>query len=183
MNVIDFLCVSLGNSTVQLHHNLGNRRACACSNAGFCRKNDDLACGMYYRGRAFSCGFLWANWLNAKHLLKCLSRKAVQRWCQTFCWWRSWNGCAEVAETTVKKILCCGFRRSGKAMTQVCQRWWRICRETNIFFQVRISHVLLFISICDVFTNCPSYYILVVADNYHVIVEELPTSILIEWLD
>jgi hypothetical protein len=28
---------------------------------------------------------------------------------------------AEVAETTVKRFLCCGFRRSGKAMGQVYQ--------------------------------------------------------------
>jgi hypothetical protein len=30
-----------------------------------------------------------------------------------------YNGDAEVAETTVKRILCCGFRRTGKAMGQV----------------------------------------------------------------
>jgi hypothetical protein len=27
---------------------------------------------------------------------------------------------AEVAETTVKRLLCCGFRRTSKAMGQVC---------------------------------------------------------------
>jgi hypothetical protein len=26
-------------------------------------------------------------------------------------------------------------------MGQVCQCWWRICREINVFFQLRISHV------------------------------------------
>jgi hypothetical protein len=41
---------------------------------------------------------------------------------------------AEVAETTVKRLLCCGFRRSGKAIGQVYQCWWRICREINVFF-------------------------------------------------
>jgi hypothetical protein len=29
------------------------------------------------------------------------------------------TGCAEVAETTVKRLLCCGFRRTGKATGQV----------------------------------------------------------------
>jgi hypothetical protein len=29
------------------------------------------------------------------------------------------DGSAEVAETTVKRLLCCGFRRTGKAMGQV----------------------------------------------------------------
>jgi hypothetical protein len=29
-----------------------------------------------------------------------------------------------VADTTVKRLLCCGFRRIGKAMGQVYQYWW-----------------------------------------------------------
>jgi hypothetical protein len=41
---------------------------------------------------------------------------------------------AEVAETTVKKLLRLGIRRTGKAMGQVYQCWWRICREINVFF-------------------------------------------------
>jgi hypothetical protein len=35
------------------------------------------------------------------------------------------NGGAEVAETT-GKLLCCGFRSTGKAMGQAYQCWWRI---------------------------------------------------------
>jgi hypothetical protein len=35
MDVIDFLCVTLGSSTVQLHDSLSSRRAFACSEAGF----------------------------------------------------------------------------------------------------------------------------------------------------
>jgi hypothetical protein len=61
-----------------------------------------------------------------------------------------------VAETTVKRLLCCGFRRTGKTMGQVYQCWWRICREINVF-QVRISHVLRFISIYDIVTDSPAY--------------------------
>jgi hypothetical protein len=34
-----------------------------------------------------------------------------------------------------KKLLCCWFRRTGKAMGQVYQCWWRICRDINIFFR------------------------------------------------
>jgi hypothetical protein len=37
------------------------------------------------------------------------------------------------------KLLCCGFRHSTKVMEQVYQHWWRICREINVIFQVRIS--------------------------------------------
>jgi hypothetical protein len=40
-----------------------------------------------------------------------------------------------VAETTVKILLCCEFRRTGKVMGQVYQCWWRICREINVFFR------------------------------------------------
>jgi hypothetical protein len=59
---------------------------------------------------------------------------------------RDWNGGAEVAETTVKRLPRCGFRRTGKAMGQVYQCCWWIWREINVSFQVRISHALRFIS-------------------------------------
>jgi hypothetical protein len=53
---------------------------------------------------------------------------------------RSCNRGAEVAETIVKILQCCRFRRTGKAMGQVYQCWWRICQEINVFFffQIRI---------------------------------------------
>jgi hypothetical protein len=35
--------------------------------------------------------------------------------------------------TTVNRLLCWGFRRTGKAMRQVYQCWLRICREINVF--------------------------------------------------
>jgi hypothetical protein len=74
-------------------------------------------------------------------------------------WWRrSWIGGAEVAETTVKRLVCCGFRSTGKAVGHVCLCWW-ICREC-FFFQVRILHVLRLLSICDFSTESPSYFIL-----------------------
>jgi hypothetical protein len=38
-----------------------------------------------------------------------------------------------VAEITVKILLFCVFRRTGKAMGQVYQCLWRICREINVF--------------------------------------------------
>jgi hypothetical protein len=39
-----------------------------------------------------------------------------------------------VAETTVKRLLCCRFRRTGKAVEQVYQCWWRICQEMFSFY-------------------------------------------------
>jgi hypothetical protein len=49
-----------------------------------------------------------------------------------------------MAETTIKRFLCCGFRRTGKAMGQVYQCWWRICLEINVFsrFEYHMFYVL-----------------------------------------
>jgi hypothetical protein len=65
---------------------------------------------------------------------KGLSRKAVHNWVEKFSQKRSKAAddarpSAEVAETTVRILLCCGLRRTGKAMGQVYQCWWRICKD------------------------------------------------------
>jgi hypothetical protein len=80
---------------------------------------------------------------------KCLSRKAVhnriEKFSQPFRWWRRfWNRCAEMAETTVKRLLRCEFRRTGKAMRHIYQCLWRICREINVFtrFEYHMFYVL-----------------------------------------
>jgi hypothetical protein len=79
--------------------------------------------------------FLWAKGLDAKDIHKerfpvyggkCLSRKAVHNWVEKSSQGRSKvaddaRQVAEVAETTVKSVLCCGVRRTGKAMGQVYQ--------------------------------------------------------------
>jgi hypothetical protein len=114
---------------------------------------------------------LWAKGLNAKGIHremfaayggKCLSCKVVHKWVEKFSLGRSKAADdvrpgAEVVETIVNRLLCFGFRRTGKAMGQVYQSWWRICREINVFLQFRISHILRFIPICDLFTDSPSY--------------------------
>jgi hypothetical protein len=50
----------------------------------------------------------------------------------------------EVAETTVKRLQCCGFRRTGKAIGQVYRCWLKICREINVFhrFEYHVFYVL-----------------------------------------
>jgi hypothetical protein len=77
----------------------------------------------------------WAKELNAKDIHTemfpvyggtCLSRKAVHNWIKKFSLRRSkvaddTRPGAEVAETTVKTLLFCGFRRTGKAMGQMYQ--------------------------------------------------------------
>jgi hypothetical protein len=90
MDVIAFLYVSLGSSTVQLRNRLSSRRMCACSEAIFSSQNGSHAFGVYYRRSEFCYAFfLWAKWLTAKDIHKgmfsvcggkCLSRKAVHTW-------------------------------------------------------------------------------------------------------
>jgi hypothetical protein len=55
---------------------------------------------------------------------------------------RSWNGGTEVAETSVKRLLCYGFRRTSNAMGQVHQYYRRICREIHIYS--RFYHIFTF---------------------------------------
>jgi hypothetical protein len=77
--------------------------------------------------------FLWAKGLNAKDIHKdifpvyggkCLSRKGVQNWVEKFSQGRSKvaddaRKFTEVAEAIFKRLLRCGFRRTGKAMGHV----------------------------------------------------------------
>jgi hypothetical protein len=76
---------------------------------------------------------LWKKGHNAKDIHKemfpfyggkCLSRKAVHNWVQKFSQGLTKvaddaRPVAEVAETTVKRLLFCGYRRIAKAMEQV----------------------------------------------------------------
>jgi hypothetical protein len=43
MDVIGFLCLSLGSSRFQLHGSVGSRRACACAEPGLVSRNGDRA--------------------------------------------------------------------------------------------------------------------------------------------
>jgi hypothetical protein len=69
MDVIGFLCVSLGSSTVQLHVSLGSRCACARSDSGFSSK---MATMLEKYSNEEQCSvvsfFLWEKGLNAKDI-------------------------------------------------------------------------------------------------------------------
>jgi hypothetical protein len=100
--------------------------------------------------------FLWTEGLSAKDIHKemfpvyggkCVSRKAVHSWVEKFSQGLSKVAdytlpSAEMDETTVKRLLCCGFRRTGKAMGQVYRCWWRICREISVSFSSFEYHML-----------------------------------------
>jgi hypothetical protein len=166
MDVICFLCVSLGSSTVQLHDSLGSRRAYACPEAGFSSQNGDHAWRVYYQRVAFCRAFLWAKGLNARdahnelfpvHCRKHLSHKAFHNLVANVSLLKKLKRRCGSGLRRDKRLLCCGFRRTGKGTGQVYQCWWRICREIHVFVQILISHVLRFMSICDLFTDYPSY--------------------------
>jgi hypothetical protein len=71
---------------------------------------------------------------------------------QKFRWWRrGWDGDAEVAETTVKRLPCCGLRRTGKAMGQFYRCQWRICREMNVFPGSNITCFTFYIYLCPIY--------------------------------
>jgi hypothetical protein len=48
--------------------------------------------------------------------------------------------CGKVAETTVIRLIFCGFQCTGKAMGQAYQCWWRMCREISVVSRFN-SHV------------------------------------------
>jgi hypothetical protein len=171
MDVIGFLCISLDSSTVQLHDSPGSGCACTSSEAGFSGQNGDRTRQCISKEQhSVVRFFLWAKGPNAKDIHKemfpvysgkCLSRKEVHNRVEKFS-----QGCskfavdarpdAEVAETTAKRLLWCGFRSTGKAMGQVYQCLVEGMSRNKCFFQVRISPVLRFISICDLFTDSTS---------------------------
>jgi hypothetical protein len=165
MDVIRFLCVSQDSRTVQLHDTLLSRRVCTCSEAGFSSQKRDHAWGVFYRRPAFSCAFLWAKGLSVIYIHKevfsvycgkCLTRKPVHNWVTNVFLW--WNGSAEVAETTLRRLVCCGFRRIIKRRDKSFNvAGWYVEKWMLFHFQVRISNVLRFISVCDLFTGSPSY--------------------------
>jgi hypothetical protein len=70
MDVIGFLCVSLGSSTGQLHESLGSRRVCARSEVGFSSQNADRARECTTEEEGSTVRFLWAKGLNAKDIHK-----------------------------------------------------------------------------------------------------------------
>jgi hypothetical protein len=92
---------------------------------------------------------------------KFLSRKAVHKWVEKLGRWFTDN---EEVKTEVWKRL----RQQSKdfyaaGFDALVMRWDSVSKlvedmsRNKCFFQVRMSHVLRFISICDLFTNSSSY--------------------------
>jgi hypothetical protein len=132
-------------------------------------QNGDRAWGVYYRteGQRSIVRFLWAKELNARMFIN----KCFQFTVGSVCRVKRFTTGPEIISRTFEnpkccptrrgsgwdnsqeRLLCCRFRRPRKVMRQVHQCWWRICWEINVFFYVRIWHVLRFISTWDQFTD------------------------------
>jgi hypothetical protein len=128
MYVVCFLYVSLDTSTGQLHDSLASRHACACSEAGFGSQNGDRLEKCTTKEQNYVvcfCGqkdLMQSIFINKYFLFVlgsvCHVKRLTTGW-QTFRWrQRGWNREAEVAETTVKRLTWCRFRRTGKATWQ-----------------------------------------------------------------
>jgi hypothetical protein len=118
--------------------------------------------------------FLWAKGLNAKDIHeemfpvyggKCLLHKPVQDWVAKFSQGQSkvtddaqpGRPVENATEATVQRVEEFGvlmqWQRDGASVSMLVENMSR----NKCFFQVQISHILCFISICDLFTDSPSY--------------------------
>jgi hypothetical protein len=147
MDVIGFLCVSLGSSTVQLHDSLGSRRECACSETGFSRQNGDRVWEMYYQRATFSCVFFYGQKDSMQRIWKCSLRKAVHNLVEKFSQGRSkiTNDEMEVRKwlRQQSKDFCAeGF--DALIRDEICVSMLVGDISRNLFFDVLISY-------CEVF--------------------------------
>jgi hypothetical protein len=183
MDVIGFLCVSLGSSTVQLRDSLSSKSACARSEVGFSSQNCDRAWGVYYRRSAFCCAFLWAKGLNEKNIHKerfpvcdgkCLSRKAFHDWVEKFSQRiskvaddsRRGRPVETVTEATMQRVG--KFIRADRRITidsvatgQMCQCRWRTRRKIYLIFSsfyyylFYVLHIYLFVTYLQTLPRVP----------------------------
>jgi hypothetical protein len=154
MDVIGFLCVSLGGSTFQLRGSLGSKRPCAVLEVDCSSQNGDRAWGHTTEEQRSVLRFLRARGLSAKDIHKdmfpayggkCLSHKAVHNCVENVSLMtkRLKQRCRSGWDA-VKRLVCCGFRRTGKAMGQVYQCCGGYVKKYMFFsrFEYHIFYVL-----------------------------------------
>jgi hypothetical protein len=138
MDEIGFLFVSLGNSTVQLHDSLGSRHARACSEAGFSSQKGDCLRYVLLKSSILLCVF-------------CGQKDSMERIFIKKCFMFMVGSVYHVKQfTTDREILSRTFKSCRWCSTR-CRSGWGNSQK------FRISHVLHFISICNLFTDSPSY--------------------------
>jgi hypothetical protein len=108
--------------------------------------------------------FWWAKGLNVNHIHKetflvyggkCSSRKAVHKWVEKFSknnWYSKMMPTRYgIGWDSSQKLLRCGFRRTGKAMRQMYQCWWRIYREIKVFPDSNITCFTFYIHLRPIY--------------------------------
>jgi hypothetical protein len=169
MDVIGSLYVSLGSSTVHLHDSLRSRHACACSEAGFSSQIGDCVEKYTTEEQRSVMRFLWVKGsVQSIFIKKCFlftvgSVCRVKRFTTG-----SRNSLKDVRKSQMmpdrerkwlrqqsKDFHAVGFDALVSTGTSACVGGGYV--EKYFFPQFRITHVLGFIYICELFTNSPSY--------------------------
>jgi hypothetical protein len=93
---------------------------------------------------------------------KCMVRKAVPNWVEKFSQGRSKfsydaSPGVEVAETKVKRFLCCGFRRTDKAMGQMLSMFAEDMSRNTCFFSRFEYHIFYGLHPFVTYLLTPSY--------------------------
>jgi hypothetical protein len=124
----------------------------------FSNENGDCAWVVYYRRAAFCCAFFRQKdsiqkIFIKKYFLFTMKVFVVQldreTW-QILRWWRrGWNMCRSGWDNS-KKFLYCRFRRTVKAMGQVYECLWRICREIYVSSQ-NVTHFTFYIHLWPIY--------------------------------
>jgi hypothetical protein len=166
MDVIGGLCVSLGRSTVSFMTVWVADKACACSDAGFSSQNGHRAWGCTTEEKSSIVRFYNQEERMQSIFIKKCFLFTVESVCRLkrFATW-SRNSLKDVrksqmmpdhvallrlrqeqlVEITIKRLLCFRFRRTCKAMEEVYECWWRICRETKFFPISNITYFTFYI--------------------------------------
>jgi hypothetical protein len=149
MDVIVFLCVSLGSSTatfmtvyvVEAHTHVQRLVSVVKMATVFegCTIEEQRSVVRFFCGQKDSMQKMFIN----KCVLFTVGSKAVQPSCKPFADdERMKRRCRSGWDNSQNWLLCCGLRPTGKAMGQIYQCWWRICREINVF--ILVSNITCF---------------------------------------
>jgi hypothetical protein len=154
MEVIGFLCVSLGSSTIQLHNSLGSRGAYECSEPDFSSQNGDRAWRVFYRRTEICCAFFFCG---KKHSMEGI-------FINKFFLFRVGSVCGLKRFTTGSRNSLKDVRKSQMMPDQVRKR---LRQQSNYFYAAGFEALVKqwdkcinvgFMYVCDLFTDFPSYY-------------------------
>jgi hypothetical protein len=145
VDVVGFLYVSLGSSTIQLHDSVGSRRACHVQRLVSVVKMATVLRGVLTKSSVLLCVFRGQRdsvqriFINKYFLYTAGSICGVKRFTTG-----SRNSLKDVWKLQMRKRRCgsgwdnsqktsmMGIRRTGRKMGRMYQCWWRLCREINV---------------------------------------------------